>query len=52
MDQRQATLETLIQPTVEGLGYELVRGVVSGRHRPTLQVMAERVDRAPMTVED
>jgi len=52
MDQRQATLETLIQPTVEGLGYELVRVVVSGRHRPTLQVMAERVDRAPMTVED
>jgi len=52
MDQRQATLESLIQPTVEGLGYELVRVVVSGRHRPTLQVMAERVDRAPMTVED
>ncbi len=52
MDQRQETLEGLIQPTVEGLGYELVRVVVSGRHRPTLQVMAERADRAPMTVED
>lgn len=52
MDQRQATLETLIQPTVEGLGYDLVRVVVSGRQRPTLQVMAERRDRQPMTVED
>ena len=52
MDQRQTTLETLIQPTVEGLGYELVRVVVSGRQRPTLQVMAERRDRQPMTVED
>jgi ribosome maturation factor RimP len=52
MDQRQATLETLIQPTVEGLGYDLVRVVVSGRHRPTLQIMAERHDRRPMTVED
>ena len=52
MDQRQATLETLIQPTVEGLGYDLVRVVVSGRQRPTLQVMAERRDRKPMTVED
>jgi ribosome maturation factor RimP len=52
MDQRQATLETLIQPTVEGLGYELVRVVVSGRHRPTLQIMAERRDRRAMTVED
>jgi ribosome maturation factor RimP len=51
-DQRQATLEALIQPTVEGLGYDLVRVVVSGRHRPTLQIMAERRDRAPMTVED
>jgi ribosome maturation factor RimP len=52
MDQRQTTLETLIQPTVEGLGYELVRVVVSGRQRPTLQIMAERRDRQPMTVED
>jgi ribosome maturation factor RimP len=52
MDQRQATLETLIQPTVEGLGYDLVRVVVSGRQRPTLQVMAERRDRKAMTVED
>ncbi|MFO0294930.1 MAG: ribosome maturation factor RimP [Rhodospirillales bacterium] len=52
MDQRQTTLETLIQPTVEGLGYDLVRVVVSGRQRPTLQVMAERRDRQPMTVED
>ena len=52
MDQRQATLETLIQPTVEGLGYELVRVVVSGRFRPTLQIMAERRDRRAMTVED
>ena len=52
MDQRQATLEELIQPTVDALGYDLVRLVVSGRQRPTLQVMAERKDRQPMTVED
>ena len=52
MDQRQTTLEAIIAPTVEALGYELVRVMVSGRHRPTLQVMAERRDRAAMTVED
>ncbi len=52
MDQRQATLEDLIQPTIDALGYDLVRLMVSGRQRPTLQVMAERKDRHPMTVED
>ena len=52
MDQRQSTLETIIAPTVEALGYDLVRVIVSGRHRPTLQVMAERRDGAAMTVED
>jgi ribosome maturation factor RimP len=52
MDQRQQTLETIIAPTVEALGYDLVRVLVSGRHRPTLQVMAERRDGAAMTAED
>lgn len=51
-DQRQATLESIVQPTVEGLGYDLVRVVVSGRHRPTIQIMAERRDGKGMTVED
>ncbi|MBL8698607.1 MAG: ribosome maturation factor RimP [Alphaproteobacteria bacterium] len=52
MDQRQATLEQLVQPTIDGLGYELVRVVVSGKHRPTIQIMAERRDGKGMTVED
>ena len=45
-------LERLIVPTLEALGYELVRMLVSGRHAPTLQVMAERKDGRPMDVED
>jgi ribosome maturation factor RimP len=52
MDQRQAELERLIAPTIDAMGYELVRVIVSGRQRPTLQIMAERKDRKPMTVED
>src|SRR5690606_1020236 len=32
--------------------YELVRVTMMGSARPTLQVMVERKDRAPMTVDD
>jgi ribosome maturation factor RimP len=41
----------LIEPTLCDMGFELVRVLLHGGQRPTLQVMAERVDRAPMTVE-
>ena len=34
------------------LGYELVRVAVLGRERPTVQVMADRVDGAPIGVAD
>jgi len=45
-------IETLIAPTIEGLGYEIVRVSLSGGQRPVLQVMAERRDRAAITVDD
>jgi ribosome maturation factor RimP len=45
-------IEALILPTVEQLGYELVRVQMQGTRRPTLQVMAERRDRRGMTVDD
>ena len=41
----------MIEPTLSGLGYELVRVVVSGE-RPTLQVMIDRLDGAAITVDD
>lgn len=34
------------------MGYELVRVLLQGRQNLTLQVMAERRDRQPMTVDD
>jgi len=49
---RESLLEALIAPTLDGMGYELVRVVMSGTHRPTLQVMAERRDGRPMTLDD
>lgn len=44
-------LETLLEPAVEGLGFELVRIKVNAGKRPTVQVMAERPDRT-MTIDD
>lgn len=45
-------IDELVRPTVEGLGYLLVRIQVSGRQRVRLQVMAERADDQPMMVDD
>jgi ribosome maturation factor RimP len=43
----------IIEPSLEAMGYRLVRLMqTGGLKRPTLQVMAERLDEAPMTVED
>ncbi len=47
-----ARIADLVAPTIEHLGYELVRVQVSGKERPTVQVMADRADGAPFTVED
>ena len=41
-----------VEPSLEAMGYRLVRVVVTSGRRPTLQVMAERRDDQPMTVED
>jgi len=45
-------IEDLIAPTVQELGYELVRVQVTGTQQPRLQIMAERVDGSGMDVED
>jgi ribosome maturation factor RimP len=42
----------MIEPSLDGMGYELVRVLMQGRERPVLQIMAERKDGAGMTVED
>jgi ribosome maturation factor RimP len=42
----------IIDPPLAAMGYRLVRVVVTGGRRATLQVMAERIDDAPMTVDD
>ena len=42
----------MIAPVLESLGYGIVRLQLQGDRRPTLQIMAERLDRKPMGVED
>lgn len=48
----QERLEGLIAPTIDSMGYELVRVLLQGKQRLVLQVMAERKDRRAMTVDD
>ena len=42
----------LVEPSLNGLGYDLVRVHLKGGDNCTLQIMAERKDRGEMTVED
>jgi ribosome maturation factor RimP len=51
-DGLEARIADAILPTLTHLGYELVRVQVSGKERPTVQVMADRADGAPFRVED
>jgi ribosome maturation factor RimP len=50
VDRIQKVTE-LIEPTLRDMGLELVRVLMSGGERPTLQVMVERLDRAPVTLD-
>jgi ribosome maturation factor RimP len=50
---KTAEIARLVEPTLNGMGYELVRVQFGGGdRRPTLQIMAERADRRAMAVED
>lgn len=45
-------IAALVCPTIEAMGYDLVRVQVLGRLRMRVQIMAERNDGAGMTVDD
>ncbi len=45
-------IEAIITPSLEAMGYRVVRIAVTGGRRATLQIMAERADDAAMTVDD
>jgi len=43
---------SIIEPSIADMGYDLVRVLMTGTTRPVLQIMIERRDRKPMTVDD
>ena len=45
-------IATEIEPTLNDMGYDLVRVALNGNETKVLQVMAERKDRVDMTVDD
>jgi len=49
---KAAEVERLIAPSLEAMGYEIVRVLLSGERRAKLQVMAERRDGNGMTIDD
>lgn len=48
----EARVVAAIAPPLVDMGYELVRVAVLGRERPTVQIMADRADGAPISVDD
>ncbi|MBE6452618.1 MAG: ribosome maturation factor RimP [Alphaproteobacteria bacterium] len=45
-------LENLLSPTIEKLGFDVVRIMTIGIKNPTLQIMIERKDHTPLIVDD
>ena len=45
-------IEKIIEPTVNNLGFDIVRILLSGDHNPRLQIMAEPLDGRAMNVDD
>jgi ribosome maturation factor RimP len=50
--ERLTALEERIAPTLEAMGFEVVRVALTGGSRRTLQVMADRRDGSLISVED
>src|SRR6516165_9454833 len=45
-------IERLLAPSLEAMGYEIVRVQLSGGRSPTVQVMVDRQDGRPTTIDD
>ncbi len=52
MDAQVRRIEGIVGPSIEAMGFELVRVMMTGGRRPTLQIMAERADGSTINVDD
>lgn len=50
--QNKHPIYDLVAPTIESMGFEVVRIMMTGAQRPTLQIMIERKDRQNLVVDD
>jgi ribosome maturation factor RimP len=48
----EARLAAIVAPSLEFMGYELVRVSVMGRVGPVVQIMIDRADGAPLSIKD
>jgi ribosome maturation factor RimP len=51
-DRLASRIAELVRPTIEAMGYVLVRAQVLGRQRMRVQIMAERIDGITMGIDD
>lgn len=51
-DQLASRIAELVRPTIEAMGFCLVRTQVLGHQRLRVQIMAERIDGSGMTIDD
>ena len=50
--QQRHHLADMLEPVIDGLGYETVRILTIGQANPTLQIMIDKTDGTEITVED
>ena len=48
----EGRIAELIAPGLESIGYELVRVAIMGKQTPTVQIMADRADQTPLSLDD
>lgn len=52
LDAHIRRIEGIVTPSIEAMGFEVVRVMMTGGRRPTLQIMADRSDGTMISVED
>ena len=50
--QEQHPIYVMVAPSIESMGFEVIRIILTGTQRPTLQIMIERQDRKNLVVDD
>lgn len=48
----EKTIQQLIKPSLESEGYEIVRVMIMGDRTKILQIMLDRADEAPLSIDD